>query len=321
MNPDSATLDHQLLSLLQAVRENHDQSSRAQLNELLRSDPTARATMARLLVDEQALINRLRDDRIVSLLEPTSSTSPQNVARTPRWLTWRPLTAAAAGIVLGMFCTSVVYGFVAQRSLEKKIPLTVYSPGLETVGTSVDDGLPKAIGVWGADSALVVPAEHGVQPPEGKQMMRLMPIPLERSVKNRFSRVYQVLDLRSQPIPRNITDAEVQVTASFCATDSAVASRYLIRAVALDEEPEQATRGFWPKTEEDGVVSVVQRFETSPGDKGWHTFSLKMPLPRGAKSLVFLFGAGSVGEATTEPSPHYLDDVHVSVITSEPTLP
>jgi len=29
------------------------------------------------------------------------------------WLSWRPLTAAAAGILFGMFCTSVVFGFVA----------------------------------------------------------------------------------------------------------------------------------------------------------------------------------------------------------------
>ncbi len=320
MNSDSSSLDHRLLTLLQAIRDTHDGSARAALNELLRADPDARVAMARLLVDEQALISRLRDDSIASLLDPATSAAAENVVRLPRWFTWRPLISAAAGIVLGMFCTSLVFGFAAQRRVEKKTPLVVYSPGLETAETFVDKGLPRVAGQWGADSAIVVMTENGVKPPEGRQMLRLEPIPLEKKVRNRMSRVYQVLDLRSQPMSV-ADDAEVQVTASFFTANSDALSRYLIRAFALNETPEQATKGFWPKTEEDGVVSVKQTFETSPGERGWHTFSVKMPLPRGAKTLVFVLGAGPVDDAAAQASAHYLDDVRVSVLTSEAPQP
>ena len=322
MSNDSASLDHRLLALLQAVRDTHDESARVALNQLLRADPAARAAMARLLVDEQALISRLRDDGIVALLDPAPHEAPANVVRPPRWLAWRPLTAAAAGIVFGMFCTSVVHGVITHRvSAVKKTPMTVYSPGLETAETFVAKGLPKAVGQWGADSATVVSAENGVQPMTGRRMLRLEPIPPEKNVKNHSSRVYQVVDLRSLPLLGLAGDAEVQVTASFHATNADVTSRYLIRAFALNETPEQATKGFWPKTEDDGVVSLKQKFETSPGDRGWHTFSVKMPLPHGAQSLVFLLGAAPPDDASVQASAHYLDDVQVSVLTPEAKSP
>jgi hypothetical protein len=322
MNPNSTSLDHRLLALLQAVRDTHDDAARTTLNELLRNDSAARAAMARLMVDEQALIHRLRDDSIVSLLDPASSAAPATVARFARWLSWRPLTAAAAGIVCGIFCTSVVYALVAERvGVVKKVPLVVHNPGMEDAETMAVRGVPKEVGQWGADSATVVAAENGVLPLQGQRMLRLEPIPLDKNVKNHASRAYQVLDLCALPRSGNAGDAEVQVTASFFAANSDVSSRYFIRAIAHGEPPAQATQGFWPKTQDDGVVSASQRFVTAPGDRRWHTFSLKMPLPSGAQSLVFLLGAGPEDDALGETSPHYLDDVHVSVLFPQATLP
>ncbi len=315
MNPDPTSLEGRLLALLQAARDAHDAAARTALNELLRREPAARAAMARLMVDEQALLDRLRDDGIVSLLDSAPAPATMTAARPARWLAWRPVTAAAAGIVLGMFCTSIVYGLVAQRAtVAKKLPLMVYDPGLENAESIAARGVPRAVGQWGADSARLVTAENGVQPLQGRRMLRLEPIPRDKNVRNYASRVYQVLDIASLPPPTSAETAEVQVTASFQAANAGAASRYLIRAFALSETPEQATRGFWPKTQDDGVVSVAQRFDTAPGAGGWHTFSLKMPLPRGARSLVFILGAEPPDDASAEASPHYLDDVRVSVL-------
>lgn len=237
------------------------------------------------------------------------------------WLSWRPLTAAAAGIVFGMFCTSVVFGFVAQRAgAVKKVPLKVFDPGVKNGEAIMDQGVPHGVGQWGADSAKVVAAENGVEPLEGQRMMRLEPIPREKNVKNLASRVYQVLDLRSLPMPDISSDAEVQVTGSFFPTISEVSSRYLIRAIALDEPPEQATIDFWSKMESDGVVSESQRFDTKPGDRGWKTFSLKLRLPLESKTLVFILGAVPPADTSMQPFVHYLDDVQVSLLTPESTL-
>ena len=248
-------------------------------------------------------------------LTPASATST-------RWQGWRPLTAAAAGIVFGMFFTSVVFGFVTQRAaLVKKIPMVVFDPGFEDVEAPLDDGLPNRVGQWGIDSAKLVTAENGVQPLEGQHMLRLEPIPREKQVKNHTSRVYQLLDLRAQPLESLVGDVEVQVTASFFATRHDLNSRYLIRVIALDEPPETATTEFWSKTERDDVVSVSHRYDRMPGDAGWQTCSLKILLPRGAKTLVFILGALPPEDASVQSSAHYLDDVHVSLLAPESKLP
>jgi len=257
-------------------------------------------------------------DRVIDLLRAAPLTENKPAGR---WFSWRPLTAAAAGILFGMFCTSVVFGLVAQRGgAVKMVPLKVFDAGLEGL-KPVDKGLPHGSDEWGADSAKVVTAENGVEPQEGQRMMRLEPIPREKNVKNLASRVYQVLDLRALPMRDISSDAEVHVAGSFFATKSEISSRYLIRAIALDEPPEQATIDFWSKMESDGVVSESQRFDTKPGDRGWKTFSLKLRLPLESKTLVFILGAVPPEDASIQPSVHYLDEVQVSLLISDSTLP
>jgi hypothetical protein len=238
-----------------------------------------------------------------------------------RWFAWRPLTAAAAGIVFGMLCTSVVFGFVAQRAAVKKMPLVVFDSGLEDVKQTLNEGLPSQSGQWGMDDAQVVPAEGKVTPLIGQHMLRLQPIPREKNVKNHTSRAYQVLDLRSLPTSAMTTDTEVEVSASFCPTNSGISSRYLIRAIALDEVPAQATKNFWSKVESDGVVSESQRFDSVPGAAGWRTFSMTLRLPPGSKTLVLILGAVPPEDADQPATAHYLDDVQVSLLSSENPLP
>ncbi len=319
MNSEPSSLEQQLLALLHAARDAQDDTARATLNELLRNDPGARAAMARLMVDEQALIHRLRDDSIVSLLDPAPSDAQSKVVRTPRWYAWRPLMAAAAGIVAGMFCTSLVLGFVAQQAnAVKKTPLAVFDPGLESTAPITARDVPSRVGAWGAKSGRVVTAENGVEPREGQRMLRLEPLPRNKQGKTNLSSAYQMLDLRSRAKASRGGDAEVQVTASFCAANSEVSSLYSIRIFAINQPPDKARSRFWQKTEDSGVAIVQETFGTEPGERGWHTFSLKMPLPRGARTLVFILAAGVPKDATEAASAYYLDDVQVSVLTPQP---
>ena len=290
------------------------------LQNALKSDPDLRALYLDYMNLDVALGSHAESRSAVN--EILASPMAGEATRTTRWLSWRPLTAAAAGIVFGMFCTSVVFGFVAQRAgALKQVPLRVFDPGMEDAEAIMEQGVPDGVGRWGADSAKVVAAENGVQPVEGQRMMRLEPIPREKNVKNLALRVYQVLDLRSLPERGASSDAEVQVTGSFCPTKSKVSSRYLIRAIALEEPPEQATTEFWSKMESDGVVSESQRFDALPGHPGWQTFSLKLRLPPESKTLVFIFGAVPPEDTSMQPFVHYLDDVRVSLLIPETALP
>jgi hypothetical protein len=261
----------------------------------------------------------LRYTHLESALAGVRRSQPSVAApRRSVWLSWRPLTAAAAGIVFGMLCTSVVFGFVNQQAAVKKVPLLAFDAGLEDVTQTLKDGLPDRVGQWGMDEASIVVAEENVLPLQGERMLRLEPIPPQKPVKNHTSRVYQMLDLRSQPVAMMNGEVEAEVTASFCATNSDLSSRYLIRAIALDEAPETATKNFWSKVESDGVVSESQRFDTLPGKSGWHTFSMKLRLPPGSQTLVLIFGAVPSEDTSRPALVHYLDDVQASLLTPPP---
>jgi len=145
------------------------------------------------------------------------------------------------------------------------------------------------------------------------------PIVISEQDENRYSHACQVLDLRSLLSEAASGAMEVQVAASFCAPPSAATARYIIRVVALNEPPETATEDVWSKADDAGVVSLKQRFVTETGDSDWHTFSVKMPLPPGAQSLVVVLSVISPKGETIQAPVRYLDDVQVSLLPS-PTI-
>jgi len=92
--------------------------------------------------------------------------------RPARWLSWRPLTAAAAGILFGMFFTSVVFGYVVPRTMERV--RTVFSESFESGVTKTAPGLPHETSLWMGDEAEVVAAEPGAKAHGGVKMLRFV---------------------------------------------------------------------------------------------------------------------------------------------------
>jgi hypothetical protein len=315
MNIPSSPLDLRLTTLLQKVRDEQDDQARSELNALLLTDAAARRAMAVALVNEQVLISHLRDQSIVSILN-TDSFPKAAVPKTARWFAWRPLTAAAAGIVFGMLCTSVLFGYVAQRAVQR-IPIPVFDPGFEGL-KPLDKGLPHGPDEWGARSALIVSAEKGVQPLAGKQMLRLQPALLGKLDEKLYAHAYQVIDLRSLPTEVTSAGRKVQVTASFCKATDGLNPRNCIRLFALNESPDSVTDNFWSKEENEDIVAMAQRFETKAVKSGWHPVSVEMPLPPSAQSLIIIFSANCPKQ---DAAASYLDDVQVSLLTSENPLP
>ena len=239
---------------------------------------------------------------------------PANVIpmkRTARvWLQWRPLTAMAAGLLIGLFSASVVFGFVVQRGVEKRTPLAVFEPGFENAQMPLANGFPTGTGRWSGDAAHVVAAENGVQVKEGKFMLRLEPM------SKGVPRIYQVLDLQSLPSGAGGESREIEVSASFAAADANASVRYVIRAFGVTEAPENLDAALFDRREE-AIASVTRGMDVMPGTKGWQTFSVKIQVPRAARSLVLFFGVRTPDKAA-RTSPHYLDDVRVSLITPPP---
>jgi anti-sigma factor RsiW len=277
----------------------------------------AREVLNRLPKTGEAFVGAVMRD--VNPSSPSRSRFP--------WLSWRPLTAAAAGIVFGMFCTSVVYGFVARQQAVRELPLPVFEAGFENPQMVIGEGEPRAVREWSGERASVVTAENGVTPVEGVRMSLIGQIVPGQPEKMPLARLYQMIDLRTVPVGTWDDEAEIKVEAAFCASDEGRQARFRIRAFALSETPEDVVKGFWSRVhssllqDDDLTVSSAQWFPVKAGEKGWHRFSLKLPLPRGMSTLVILFGAGHAVNSAERANSYYLDDVRVTLLSRQKQLP
>ncbi len=238
-------------------------------------------------------------------------------APTPRhispWLQWRSLTAAAAGLSIGLFGASVVYGIAAHRGAEKRTSVPIFAPGFEDVQLPLTAGFPAGAGRWSGDAAQVVAAENGVQPKEGKFMLRLEP-----AAKSPL-RMFQVLDLQSLPSDADGESLEIEISASFATAVAESSVRYMIRAFAVTEAPEDLDAAWFERRDE-SIASVTKGLDALPGAKGWQTLGVSIQVPRAARSLVLFFGVRTP-DKTSRTLPSYLDDVRVSLVTPPPSRP
>ena len=324
MNPDDSSSSHRsleqrLLHLLQAVRDTHDTSARAELNTLLRENADARSTMARLMVDEQALISRLRDDSIVALLEPAPKAETP-LRTSTRWFAWRPLTAAAAGLVIGLFSASMVFGFGA-RSVEKVISLLHES--FESGPAPLVKGIPQDVNLWSGDYSEVVERYEGVKPKDGTKMVRMLRSDFEGKASSKPSLqgdLMRVVDVR--PFLREANGGEVVITLSalFNAAPFPEAEHY-DGAVTL-----WALGSQFPTEEnlmDDALahsVGLCRPLDRDPAT--WQSTSTRLLLPPGAERVLLKvsFSTMPASDKSLSPLPdyetfagHFVDDVRAFV--------
>lgn len=220
MNDEITSLEMRLLTLLHQARDEKDEVARKALNTLLRDNAEARDLMPRLLVDEQALVSQLREDGISELISPVSLVRSDR--ESTRWFTWRPLMAAAAGLVFGMFCTSVVFAYVRPTW---ETTITLLKESFEFGDAPLVTGVPTVPDRWSGDFTEVIHEEQGVKPEEGKKLLRFLRADYEGKANadgSRISDLYRLIDVR--PYREQCADggAVVQFSAGF---NAAVFSR------------------------------------------------------------------------------------------------
>ena len=327
MNTDDSSSSHRsleqrLLHLLQAVRDTHDTSARAELNTLLRENAEARSTMARLMVDEQALINRLRDDSIVALLEPAPAAETLTPLRTStRWFAWRPLTAAAAGIVFGMFSASMVFGF-GVRSLERVV--SILQESFESGPAPLVTGIPQELNLWCGDESELVETYEGVKPAQGKKMVRVLRSDFEGRVSSKPSQhgdLMRVVDVR--PFLREANGGEVVMTVSalFNAAPFPEAERYdgVVTLYALGQLGSTEENLY-----EDALALSHGECRSLDRDPSrWQSASTRFLLPTGTEFVMLKLSfrrmpkGSDVQSSLPDPvifAGHFVDDVRASVI-------
>ena len=309
MNPDS----HDLIQRHMAGLLTEDEA--AVLQTRLKADTDLRRLYLHYMNLDVALEAQAGSrDRVIDLLRAAPLTENKPAGR---WFSWRPLTAAAAGIVFGMFCTSVVFGFVGQHHGVKKTPLAVLQPSFEDAQMPLARGFPPAASLWTGNVSKVVPAENGVTPKDGHHMVRLETTVHGKSVL--FPRLYQIIALP----PSGSALREIEVSASFTSADPDSSPHYTVRAYAVNEAPERLGPDWfarhWFIERDESIASAETGFENPPGNTKWQSIGLRMQVPGKARCLVVFFGVKNQAKSQAR-KPHYLDAVQVSFVKS-PSIP
>lgn len=241
------------------------------------------------------------------------------------WLSWRPLAAAAAGLVIGLFCTSVVLGFMAPQA--ESIPLL--NDGFEMPSSSVVGRVLLEPGIWRGDHAEIVREENGVRPANNSKMLRFLRAGYEGKPKvagNHLADVYRLIDVR--PFQRQFADgsAVVKVSASFNATPFPEHERFgcAVSVYALDAESVPKSPSYvGTALESDANAMARSRLTKLDRDPAsWQHLSTEIRLPADTEYVVVRLhitqSFDSAGGATFTGS--YADDVHVTLV-SLPPLP
>lgn len=270
----------------------------AQLEELLRNNPEFRKDYLRYL----------NVDSTLAALPKTATRTDMPGRRLVAFPQWRPLaTAAAAGLVLGLFCASVAWAMVAPRKPAAPVVIPILTESFESPATHLTDGFPSRTGVWGGDRAQIASSTSNRSALDGDSVLSL-----ESSPDHNLGFLQQIVDVSSLPRAREGEMRVIEVIASFHAGKIGETERYTLRVASFKESPENI-RDLWEGVTWREMDKISLTFSktglTAPADaKGWQTLSAIVEAPAGAHSVVISLAAGRFDRKAPK-TPHYVDDV------------
>jgi hypothetical protein len=246
---------------------------------------------------------------------------PRNLEN-DRWFSWRPLTAAAAGILFGLFSASIVLGFgFAGRSLEKVVSLLRES--FESGPAPLVKGMPQELNLWSGDYSEIVEKHEGVKPAQGTKMGRVLRSDYDGKTSSKPSKqgdLMRVVDVR--PFLREANGGELVITLSalFNAAPFPEAERYdgavYLYALGQIDSTEESLL-------EDALAhshGACRSLDRDPAT--WQRASARLLLPPGTERVLIKVSFTPVPASGKNLSPlpdhvtfagHFVDDVRASV--------
>jgi hypothetical protein len=234
------------------------------------------------------------------------------------WLSWRPVTAAAAGLIFGMLCTSMVFGYIGTGP---RRTLPILDAGFEDMAAPQPLGVPRKFGQWSGDFAEIVGPQNGVTPHGGEKMWRFLRADnetTERSQRNYVGEAIYVIDLKPLRAAGAKSGTQIEISACFAQAQAAPSFRYHwnIKAAAFEGSVTEAST-LWGNWNE-ASASLAKREELAHPNGQWQRVSVTMQLPTNAAFLVFECAVvqqhPAISEGVATFPAHYLDDVRVRLL-------
>jgi hypothetical protein len=284
--------------------------------------------MAKVLVDEQALVSHLRDQSIVSILDPeregASCPPPSRPALT--LFAWPQQIAAGliAGALVGLLGIGMVWAVGSPRSEAQLVPVS--NGAFEDSMGPIDIGFPTNFGGWSGDPAEVIVG------PDGNRTLRFLETANVNGDPNGGAsacNVFQIIDLSSLQQRWNTGNSDAQITLELSgkfrresASNDAELPKlrggltiHLYRA-----EPESIGKA-WPLVIRDAIAVGKKTIKLEPGEEPATISASCILAPEATIALISVNAHSRIPTKTPIPlGGYFVDDVRLTVI-KQPTLP
>lgn len=233
------------------------------------------------------------------------------------WLQWRPLTAAAAGLVVGIFGATAVWAFAAVKS-PRVLEVPLADAGFEAGAPIPSSSVPQRPGEWSGDPCAIVEAQGRVPPREGRHMLKFLAASTTGDFvgsKNMAADLWQVIALPGGGA------RTVRIRAWFNA-DTEKQARFHIAAVAGADASTSAKELWEQRYSESASLAFARTMIIVDHDPAtWEAGELTLQVPPQARVLVIGIAAYRLPvDVAQEWFPaQFVDDVSVSV--TEEVLP
>ncbi len=295
-----------------ALNNQLNEQDKAQMTALLKSNAEARQLWF------------LYSDLECSLPEQKLPTLAETRDGKRSFFSWVPLTAAAAGVMVGLFGATVAFAYALPKPIQ--LALHLENPTFEAPRTPLFSEPTAGFGFWwGAGE--IVSAQSKVNPAEGKQMVQFHPSELRPASWGAFTssaKVSQVIDLREWRDQLRDGNATALWSAKFNSgpqrdprkTTFRVDLRAYSGELTLLEKP-------WIEREDQELAHSLSRTIDDDDPSTWQASSGKIILPPDSDFLLVelkLFQADRSGDQINMPqNQQFVDDIQFSIHT-DPSL-
>jgi hypothetical protein len=302
----------------------------ARLQSLLRENAEARRTLRDLsTIDAKLQDLAAANPATLRLLAPPV-TSPAPISHRSVWLSWRPLTAAAAGLVIGLFSATVVWAVTSPRVVATASRLfSLVDGSFEKQSGRLPAGFPVEAGVWSGDESEIV--EGGMEKArDGRRVLRFLRAEGNANVPNSATEacdVYQIVDLR--PLRGELKtagDSILELSAEFLDARTAPGAPVVFAChVYLFEGSPDSLHTVWPPAVRDtlGVGANYLLSHGGPDAGAWRKVTARCMLTPQADVAVVKLSAGR-GDRRGGPVPElgrqFADNVKL-ILRTQPELP
>jgi hypothetical protein len=286
---------------------------------VMRDDPTKRQLFAETQMRSMVLHDRFRQEAFQRDTDtPFCALSRTDKSVRFTWIT-RPITAMAAGLVIGLFSASIVWAISSPKATTERLSSLVDGSFEQR---AIGRGFPRESGVWSGDEADIIERTAS----DGRQVLRFVSPGADEADPAGPAiscDVFQIVDLR--PLRAGLApeaDTVLELSARFLddrPANTKPSVTFTAQIFLFSGDPSDM-HAKWPFAAPESLASGSSMLTTLGGDAGrWRHGSTRVFMPSEAEFAVIQLAARpNIRPAVLDSL--YADDVRLTLKT-QPALP